>query len=89
MMHHHTAMLSAHHVGQKPVQMPDEHTEACGYCLFLTHVPGLPAALAGLSFAQILHLCFQLVWPVLQVRHFFFWLYPHTRAPPQISASTY
>lgn len=88
MMHPHTPMMGAHHVGLKQGQMPDDHAEACGYCVLLAHVPGLLSAPAVLIFALMLRLSLQLPPPVIQLRHFFFWLYPHPRAPPQLATFT-
>lgn len=39
-MHHHTPMINEHHVGHKPTQMPEDHAEACAYCMLLVHVLG-------------------------------------------------
>lgn len=88
-MHHHTPMMGAHHVGLKPRQMPNDHAEACGYCVLLAHVPGLLSALAVLICALMLRLCLQLPQSVIQARYFFLWLYPHTRAPPQLATLIY
>lgn len=89
MMHHHTPMMDEHHVGHKPIQMPEDHAEACGYCVLLVHVPGMLSALAVLICAQMLRLRLQPPRPVIQEKFFFLWLYPHTRAPPQKTTFTY
>lgn len=87
MMHHHAPVVDSHHA--KTVPMPDELTEACGYCVLLAHVPGLLSSLAGLICALMLRLCLQPPQPVIHERHFYHWLYPHTRAPPQMTTFTY
>lgn len=86
-MTHHAPMEGMHHVGDKTV--PNEFTEACGYCVLLAHVPGLMFSLAGLICAQMLRIRLQLPWPAIQEKYFFPWLYPHTRAPPQITTFTF
>ncbi|EOQ24694.1 hypothetical protein WC1_01620 [Citrobacter sp. KTE30] len=88
-MHHHMPMMDEHHVGHKPIQMPEDHAEACGYCVLLVHVPGLLSAPALLICAQMLHLRLQTPRSVIQEKFFFPWLYPHTRAPPQKTTFTY
>ncbi|HCT4952827.1 TPA: DUF2946 domain-containing protein [Citrobacter freundii] len=88
-IHHHMPMMDEHHVDHKPIQMPEEHTEACGYCVLLVHVPGVLSALAVLMCTQMLHLRLQPAQPVIHERYFSLWLYPHTRAPPQMTAFTY
>lgn len=89
MMYHHAPMIDEHHVDHKLIQIPQDHAEACGYCVLLAHVPGVLSALAVLICAQMLRLRFQSSQPVLQKKNFFPWLYPHTRAPPQNTTFTY
>ena len=48
-MHHEMSMpMTAHH-SSAPETMPIDHGEACGYCVLLTHVPGLILALLYLK----------------------------------------
>lgn len=89
MMHHHAPMVDSHHASHKTVPMPDELTDACGYCGLLAHVPGLLPSLAGLICALMLRLRLQPPQPVTHQRYFSPWLYPHTRAPPQMITFTY
>lgn len=88
MMHHDMSMMSEHHAGQKPVLMPVDHAEACGYCVLLAHVPGLILALVALICALLLRIRHRPPRPFIQVWHFFPWLTPHPRAPPRWSAFT-
>ena len=84
-MHHEMSMpMSAHH--SAPETMPIDHGEACGYCVLLTHVPGLILALCVLLCALLLRISTPSFPPV--VAHWFElpWLFPDTRAPPQLSA---
>lgn len=86
-MHHDMSQMSmAEHHGDMPHSMPVDHAEACGYCVLMAHVPGMMLALIVLLCAVLLR---QRVKPPRQVVshwHFFPWLYPDTRAPPQRSA---
>lgn len=84
-MHHEMSMpMSAHH--SAPETMPIDHGEACGYCVLLTHVPGLILALCVLLCALLLRISTPSFPP--GVAHWFEypWLFPDTRAPPQLSA---
>ena len=86
-MHHDMSMsmpMSAHH--SAPESMPIDHGEACGYCVLLTHVPGLILALCVLLSALMLRVT-TAPFPSL-VLHWrdFPWLFPDTRAPPVPSA---
>nr|WP_223883237.1 DUF2946 domain-containing protein [Kluyvera sp. EC_51] len=86
-MHHDMSMsmpMSAHH--SAPESMPIDHGEACGYCVLLTHVPGLILALCVLLSALMLRVT-TAPFPSL-VLHWrdFPWLFPDTRAPPAPSA---
>ncbi|ROW38667.1 DUF2946 domain-containing protein [Citrobacter europaeus] len=89
MMYHHAPMIDEHHVDHKSIQIPQDHTEACGYCVLLVHVPGVLSALAVLICVQMLHLRLQPPRPVLHKKYIFTWLYPHPRAPPQNTTFTY
>lgn len=86
MMHHDMPMTDNHHLDPVLVQMPVDHAEACGYCVLFAHVPGLILALALLIYALLLRFRKRPALPVIQVWHFFPWLYPDTRAPPRWSA---
>lgn len=88
MMHHDMSMMGEHHAGDKPVLMPADHAEACGYCVLLAHVPGLILALVALICALLLRIRLRPLRPFVQVWHFFPWLTPHPRAPPHGSAFT-
>ena len=71
---------------QSTYTMPLDHAEACGYCVLLAHVPGLLFALALLLSAVLRRVRVLFSCLVLKRRHYFPWLYPETRAPPQRSA---
>lgn len=84
-MHHEMSMpMSAHH--SAPETMPIDHGEACGYCVLLTHVPGLILALCVLLCALLLRISTPSFPPVVAHWFEFPWLFPDTRAPPQLSA---
>jgi len=56
-MHHDMSMMAEHvgHHGQSSsMPMPVDHGEACGYCVLLTHVPGLMLALVILLSGMLL-----------------------------------
>ncbi|WP_024549734.1 DUF2946 domain-containing protein [Siccibacter turicensis] len=89
---HHEGM--GHHATQQPTlsqQHQDalmlmEHAGACGYCVLLTHMPGL-LTLAVVMLGGSLRLQrIAPVAPTLSIWLFIPWLYPHTRAPPRPSA---
>ncbi|MRS92170.1 DUF2946 domain-containing protein [Enterobacteriaceae bacterium RIT714] len=86
-MHHDMRQMSmAEHHGESPHSMPVDHAEACGYCVLMAHVPGMLLSLIVLLCALLLR---QSVTPPRQRVshwHFFPWLYPDTRAPPERSA---
>ncbi len=84
-MHHEMTMpMPAHH--SMPDTMPIDHGEACGYCVLLTHIPGMMLALCVLLCALLLRVTIA-SFP-LRVTHwrYFPWLFPDTRAPPRLSA---
>ncbi|MNB89810.1 hypothetical protein D3C75_368570 [compost metagenome] len=83
-MHHDMSMMSEHHAPSESV--PVDHAEACGYCVLLTHVPGVMLALVMLLGARVLRQRLIPPRPVVHHWHFFPWLCPDTRAPPQASA---
>ena len=88
-MHHDMSMMAEHvgHHGQSSsMPMPVDHGEACGYCVLLTHVPGLMLALVILLSGMLLRQKLTPPRPVVKHWHFFPWLYPDTRAPPRWSA---
>lgn len=88
-MHHDMPMMKAsHHASQKPVLMPVDSAEACGYCVLLAHVPGVLLALVLLVRALLLPVRTTPARITVQHRFFFPWLYPETRAPPRRSAFT-
>ncbi|WP_293592956.1 DUF2946 domain-containing protein [Pluralibacter sp.] len=88
-MHHDMPMMGeSPHALEKPVLMPVDHAEACGYCVLLAHVPGLLLALVLLVCALLLPGRTTPVRLTVQHRYFFPWLYPETRAPPRRSAFT-
>lgn len=86
-MHHDMSQMSVtEHHGETSQSLPLDHAEACGYCVLLAHVPGMMLALIVLLCAVLLR---QRIKPSRQaVKHWHFspWLYPDTRAPPQLSA---
>ena len=86
-MHHDMSMsmpMSAHH--SAPESMPIDHGEACGYCVLLTHVPGLILALCVLLSALMLRVATASFPPLVFHRCDSLWLFPETRAPPEPSA---
>ncbi|BBR60039.1 MULTISPECIES: DUF2946 domain-containing protein [unclassified Klebsiella] len=84
-MHHEMSMpMLAHH--SVPQNMPVDHGEACGYCVLLTHVPGMILALCVLLCALLLRVNVVPFLPTISHWHFFPWLFPDTRAPPRESA---
>ncbi|ROU11112.1 DUF2946 domain-containing protein [Kluyvera ascorbata] len=86
-MHHEMSMpmpMSAHH--SAPDSMPIDHGEACGYCVLLTHVPGLILALCVLLSALMLRVATAPFPPPVFHWREFPWLFPETRAPPVPSA---
>lgn len=84
-MHHEMNMpMPAHHSASDT--MPVDHGEACGYCVLLTHVPGLILALCALLCALLLRVSRPSFPPLLAHWFEFPWLFPDTRAPPQMSA---
>ncbi|HED2612457.1 TPA: DUF2946 domain-containing protein [Citrobacter koseri] len=88
-MHHDMSMMAEHvgHHGQSSsMPMPVDHGEACGYCVLLTHVPGLMLALVILLSGMLLRQKLTPPRPVVKHWYFFPWLYPDTRAPPRRSA---
>ncbi|MCS2146904.1 DUF2946 domain-containing protein [Scandinavium manionii] len=87
-MHHDMSMMSGHHDGHHSGTTPVDHAVACGYCVLLAHVPGLILALVLLVCALLLRLRLRPPRLRVQVWHFSPWLYPHTRAPPRLSAFT-
>ena len=86
-MHHDMSMMSMdEHHGDMPHSMPVDHAEACGYCVLLTHVPGMILALIVLLSVVLHRLRVKPPRQVVSHWHFFPWLYPDTRAPPRQSA---
>ncbi|MEX3018646.1 DUF2946 domain-containing protein [Kluyvera sp. STS39-E] len=84
-MHHEMNMpMPAHHAA--PETMPIDHGEACGYCVLLTHVPGLMLVLCVLLCARLLRVSSPSFPPVVVHELEFAWLFPDTRAPPLLSA---
>lgn len=85
-MHHDMSQMSmAEHHGESPQSMPLDHAEACGYCVLLAHVPGMMLALIVLLFAVLVRQRIKPTRPAVSHWHFFPWLFPDTRAPPQLS----
>ena len=88
-MHHEMSMsmpmpMPAHH--STPDSMPMDHGEACGYCVLLTHVPGLILALCVLLSALMLRVALTPFLPLVLHWCDFPWRFPETRAPPMTSA---
>ncbi|PXW33215.1 hypothetical protein DET57_13918 [Klebsiella oxytoca] len=69
-------------VSQTPHHIPADHAQACGYCVLLTHVPGLIFALVLLVSIILRRQRVPVTRLILKHLHDFHWLYPHTRAPP-------
>lgn len=80
---HHEMSMPEHHAMPAPERMPVDHAEACGYCVLLAHVPGVLLALSILLCVLLQRVRFVPPRPVVRAWHFFPWLYPDTRAPPQ------
>lgn len=84
-MHHEMSMpMPTHH--SVPESMPIDHGEACGYCVLLSHVPGLILALCVVLSALILRVATTPFPPLVFHWRDFPWLFPDTRAPPALSA---
>ncbi|MFU0920152.1 DUF2946 domain-containing protein [Kluyvera sichuanensis] len=84
-MHHDMSMsMPTHH--SAPESMPIDHGEACGYCVLLTHVPGLILALCVLLSVLMLRVATASFPPLVFHWRYFPWLFPDTRAPPAPSA---
>lgn len=84
-MHHEMSMpMPAHH--SMPDTMPIDHGEACGYCVLLTHVPGMMLALCVLLCALLLRVTITAFPPPVTHWRYFPWLFPDTRAPPRWAA---
>ena len=84
-MHHDMSMMADHHHAPSE-SIPVDHAEACGYCVLLAHVPGVILALVLLLCAVLLRQRLTPPRPAVHHWHFFPWLCPDTRAPPQLSA---
>ena len=84
-MHHDMSMPMSEHPSA-PDSMPIDHGEACGYCVLLTHVPGLILALCVLLSALMLRVVLTPFPPMVFHWRDFPWLFPETRAPPVPSA---
>ncbi|MBL5901150.1 DUF2946 domain-containing protein [Lelliottia amnigena] len=87
-MHHDMSAMPMddHHGDTTTHSMPVDHAEACGYCVLMAHVPGMILALVVLLSAVLQRLSIKLPRPVASHWHYFPWLYPDTRAPPQWAA---
>ncbi|NUU67011.1 DUF2946 domain-containing protein [Enterobacteriaceae bacterium BIT-l23] len=93
-LRHHTAadMSHAGHVMHPGMMMPDssglhiDHAEACGYCVLLSHVPGILWPLLALLVARGGR--WREVASPARRRAFsrFLWSRPPCRAPPALSA---
>nr|WP_258567284.1 DUF2946 domain-containing protein [Enterobacter sp. Colony194] len=86
--HHHEMPMHdsmAEHVHSPGLTMVD-HAEACGYCVLLSHVPGILLLALALVYALLRHIgrvnypAVAVVYPPL------IWLRPAPRAPPIASA---
>jgi len=84
-MHHDMSMMADHHHAPSE-SIPVDHAEACGYCVLLAHVPGVILALVLLLCAVLLRQRLTPPRPAVHHWHFFPWLCPDTRGPPQLSA---
>lgn len=83
-MHHAMPEDAGHH--PSPQNMPDEDAGACGYCVLLSHVPGLILTLVVMLYGLLLRVRVRLQRPAVKLWHYFPWLFPDTRAPPRRSA---
>lgn len=82
-MHHEMTMpMPTHH--SMPDSIPIDHGEACGYCVLLTHVPGVMLALCALLCALLLRVTIASFPPIVTHWCYFPWLFPDTRAPPRL-----
>lgn len=84
--HHDMSIQSgAEHVHSPGLTMVD-HAEACGYCVLLSHVPGILFLALALVYA-LLHHIGQASYPAVSVVYpSLIWLRPAPRAPPVASA---
>lgn len=86
--HHHEMPMHdsmAEHVHSPDLTMVD-HAEACGYCVLLSHVPGILFLALALVYA-LLHHIGQASYPAVSVVYpSLIWLRPAPRAPPVASA---
>jgi len=86
-MHHGMSMMSMdEHQSNMQHSGPVDHAPACGYCVLLAHMPGVMLALIVLLSVVLQRLRVKPPRQVVNHWHFFPWLYPDTRAPPQRSA---
>jgi len=88
--HHDMSMHSgmADHAHSPGLTMVD-HAEACGYCVLLSHVPGILLLALALVYALLSHIGRVNYPPVVIVYHSLIWLRPVPRAPPVASAFTF
>ncbi|WP_333891769.1 DUF2946 domain-containing protein [Atlantibacter subterraneus] len=86
--HHHEMPMHdsmAEHVHSPGLTMVD-HAEACGYCVLLSHVPGILLLALALVYALLRHIG-RVNYPAVAVVYpSQIWLRPAPRAPPVASA---
>ncbi|RSB60356.1 DUF2946 domain-containing protein [Atlantibacter subterranea] len=86
--HHHEMPMHdsmAEHVHSPGLTMVD-HAEACGYCVLLSHVPGILLLALALVYALLRHIGRVNYPAVAVVDPSQIWLRPAPRAPPVASA---
>lgn len=85
--HHDMAQMPLHAMNNDlPPTSHIDHAEACGYCVLLTHVPGLILLAVLLVFGWLRQRVIRRVVSVEPIWLFTPWSRPHTRAPPRLPA---
>lgn len=87
MMHHDMPEMASHGMENNAPQTAHiDHAEACGYCVLLTHVPGLILLALVMAFGWLRQRVVRRAVSVEPLWLFTLWSRPHTRAPPRLSA---
>lgn len=87
MMHHDMSQMPSHAMNDDvPLTSHIDHAEACGYCVLLTHVPGLVLLAVLLVFGWLRQRVIRRFIRAEPLWLFTPWSRPHTRAPPRLPA---
>lgn len=87
LMHHDMPEMASHGMENNAPQTAHiDHAEACGYCVLLTHVPGLILLAIVMAFGWLRQHVVRRAVSVEPLWLFTLWSRPHTRAPPRLSA---